>query len=268
MCWSVLVGREEPLEMTYKSRQWNVSVRLTGSEFQVDRQMLDHCTLRDWYVGGPARLDELTEDASTPEHETQVGRVTSSTHGPCCADTWKPGHTLWTSLDRPCPPEELALPESTQPLIILAGVGYNFCHSIEDTLQLVGRFLRYTDEQTSATVDPAGDERIRWENVWCGAVVGAKKSTLHWPWRHAYQVIVRHQQDSKDTDGIRNDDVGTSKCQRLTIDLVSDMLSHTAHPHQFLSMLSLHRLAVIHCSMTEMQYCTLSTADCESSDWQ
>ena len=32
--------------------------------------------------------------------------------------------------------------------------------SVEDTLQFVGRLLRRVDQQTSAVVDPAGDERV------------------------------------------------------------------------------------------------------------
>ena len=55
---------------------------------------------------------------------------------------------------------KLASPEMTQPLIVFACVGDDSGRSIENTLQLVGRLLWRTDQQTAAVVDPAGDERV------------------------------------------------------------------------------------------------------------
>ena len=52
------------------------------------------------------------------------------------------------------------MPESTQPSIVLPGVGDDSCRSIEDKLQLVSRLLRRADQQTASVVDPAGDKRM------------------------------------------------------------------------------------------------------------
>jgi len=55
---------------------------------------------------------------------------------------------------------ELASPELTQPSILLAYVGDDSGRSIENTLQLVGRLLWHTDQETVTVVDSAGDERL------------------------------------------------------------------------------------------------------------
>ena len=48
----------------------------------------------------------------------------------------------------------------TQSLIVLVCVGDDSGRSTENTLQLVGRLLWRTDQETTAVVDPAGDERV------------------------------------------------------------------------------------------------------------
>jgi len=53
---------------------------------------------------------------------------------------------------------KLVSPELTQPSIVLACVGDDTGRSIENTLQLVGRLLWRTDQETATVVDPAGDE--------------------------------------------------------------------------------------------------------------
>ena len=57
-------------------------------------------------------------------------------------------------------PMKLVSPELTQPSIVLACVGDDTGRSIENTLQLVGRLLWRTDQETATVVDPAGDERL------------------------------------------------------------------------------------------------------------
>ena len=79
---------------------WNLS--LSKRSTPVRREV-------DTGQGSPAGLDELMEDDSVQDHGTQVGRVTSSTQTPCCADTWTPGHALWTMLDRRHPTSEAYL---------------------------------------------------------------------------------------------------------------------------------------------------------------
>jgi len=51
-------------------------------------------------------------------------------------------------------PVKLALP------IVLACVGDDSDRSTEDTLQLVGRSLPRTDQETATVVEPASDERM------------------------------------------------------------------------------------------------------------
>jgi len=55
---------------------------------------------------------------------------------------------------------KLVSPELTQPSIVLACVADDMGRSIENTLQLVGRLLWRTDQETATVVDPAGDERL------------------------------------------------------------------------------------------------------------
>jgi len=55
---------------------------------------------------------------------------------------------------------KLVSPELTQSSIVLACVGDDTGRSIENTLQLVGRLLWRTDQETATVVDPAGDERL------------------------------------------------------------------------------------------------------------
>ena len=54
---------------------------------------------------------------------------------------------------------KLVSPEMTQPLIAFACVEDDSGRSVENTLQLVGRLLWRTDQETAAVVDPA-DERV------------------------------------------------------------------------------------------------------------
>ena len=54
---------------------------------------------------------------------------------------------------------KLPSPVLTQPSIVLASVGDDSGRSIENTLQLVGRLLRRSDQETATVVDPASDER-------------------------------------------------------------------------------------------------------------
>ena len=48
----------------------------------------------------------------------------------------------------------------TQTLIVVACVKDVSGRRVENTLQLVGRLLWRTDQETDAVVDPAGDERV------------------------------------------------------------------------------------------------------------
>jgi len=57
-------------------------------------------------------------------------------------------------------PVKLVSPELTQPSIVLACVGDDTGRSTENTLQLIGRLLWCTDQETATVVDPAGDERL------------------------------------------------------------------------------------------------------------
>jgi len=55
---------------------------------------------------------------------------------------------------------KLVSPELTQPSIVLVCVGDDTGRSIENTLQLVGRLLWRTDQETATVVDPAGNKRL------------------------------------------------------------------------------------------------------------
>ena len=55
---------------------------------------------------------------------------------------------------------KLESPELTQPSIVLACIGDDSGRSIENTLQLVGRLVWRTDQETATIVDPTGDQRL------------------------------------------------------------------------------------------------------------
>ena len=69
---------------------------------------------------------------------------------------------------------------SPRSLIVLVCVGDDLGCSIENTLQLVGRLLWRTDQETATVVDPAGNERVDDSSGW---VVVERASQSCWSWR-------------------------------------------------------------------------------------
>jgi len=78
----------------------------------------------------------------------------------CCTPAHIIGYTLNRTRSVGIQLVKLASPELTQPSIVLACVGDDTGRSIENALQLVGRLLWRTDQETATVVDPAGDGRL------------------------------------------------------------------------------------------------------------
>jgi len=126
---------------------------------------------------------------------------------------------------------------------------------------LLGRLLWHADQQTSAAVDPAGDEHINKSSCWIivewtsdAAQLSELEEALHTD--HGDVLVKWYRPGIDRTLRTRRD--------RQQTGIFDTLYLVPVHISSVLSMSSVIRLAVIHCSMTETHCC----ADCASSGWQ